>query len=927
MTWGLGCARWRWICGIGLAFLAFWPTATRAATLVVNTTSDNDTPGNGLCSLRKAIASVDAPGSPSPDCATPSATDNTIMLGVTGASGSTVYRLTIQPSGIDDDSTGDLNIAGTVTNLTIEGAGAASTTIDASGLGDRALNIAAGASVSISGLTISGGHAPSGAPDGNADGATGAAGASGGGIFNRGTLTLTDVVVTGNTAGSGGQAGATLGSTSGGIGGAGGAGGGIDNTGTLMLADSTVTGNSAGAGGTGGATARDDMGQGGAAGVGGAGGPGGGIENGGTLTLTDSTVSGNTAGAGGGGGDEVEGDGAAGSGGTGGAGGGVDNASGTLTLTDSTIDGNTAGTGGAGGGGVDDEMSAGGGGGTGGAGGGVQNGTGTLELTGTTIDGNKAGAGGGGAEGASPEVGDGLSGGAGGCGGTGGGVDTISAAATTISASTISANNAGGGGTGGTGGAGSSGGTGGAGCAGSSGGGIFSTAPLIVTDSTLTANFAGAGGTAGGGGPTTFGTGGAGGGGGTGGSGGAVRIRDPNDSSLLADTVFGNGVGAAGSGGAGGSGGSSGVTGQNGASGTAGDAGGIESDNTLCVVGFNQCGTILQDTIVASDSGGNCAGLFSDGGNNLSFGDTTCFGINGDPKLGPLQDNGGPTETSDLGPGSAAINAGPASGPGCPATDQRGLPRPFGDACDIGAYEVTPPVATTGGATGVGSSTATLAGTVTANDVSASIRFDLGTTKTYGVQSTVQQVAGLTPAGVSTTFTGLTPSTTYHYRITATSSDGTTDGGDATFTTTAAHVGTTGPPIVGAITLRPSAFAAARSGASVTRAARTGTTVSYTDSETARTTLTILRARAGVLKGRKCTKPPPHPRSRRLRRCTRYVPVGSFIHADLAGTNRFHFTGRIGDHALVVGRYRLTAVPRANGTRGATVNATFRIIG
>ena len=380
--------------------------------------------------------------------------------------------------------------------------------------------------------------------------------------------------------------------------------------------------------------------------------------------------------------------------------------------------------------------------------------------------------------------------------------------------------------------------------------------------------------------------------------------------------MFGNGVGAAGSGGAGGSGGSggsSGVTGQNGASGTAGDAGGIESDNTLCVVGFNQCGTILQDTIVASDSGGNCAGLFSDGGNNLSFGDTTCFGINGDPKLGPLQDNGGPTETSDLGPGSAAINAGPASGPGCPATDQRGLPRPFGDACDIGAYEVTPPVATTGGATGVGSSTATLAGTVTANDVSASIRFDLGTTKTYGVQSTVQQVAGLTPAGVSTTFTGLTPSTTYHYRITATSSDGTTDGGDATFTTTAAHVGTTGPPIVGAITLRPSAFAAARSGASVTRAARTGTTVSYTDSETARTTLTILRARAGVLKGRKCTKPPPHPRSRRLRRCTRYVPVGSFIHADLAGTNRFHFTGRIGDHALVVGRYRL---PPSHGRTG-----------
>ncbi len=55
-----------------------------------------------------------------------------------------------------------------------------------------------------------------------------------------------------------------------------------------------------------------------------------------------------------------------------------------------------------------------------------------------------------------------------------------------------------------------------------------------------------------------------------------------------------------------------------------------------------------------------------------------------DPKLGPLQDNGGFTETMALGAGSPAINAG--TNTGCPATDQRGVSR-LGGQCDIGAYE------------------------------------------------------------------------------------------------------------------------------------------------------------------------------------------------------------------------------------------------
>lgn len=53
--------------------------------------------------------------------------------------------------------------------------------------------------------------------------------------------------------------------------------------------------------------------------------------------------------------------------------------------------------------------------------------------------------------------------------------------------------------------------------------------------------------------------------------------------------------------------------------------------------------------------------------------------------LGPLAFSGGPTPVRALLAGSLAINAGASSY--CPASDQRGVPRPQGAACDAGAYE------------------------------------------------------------------------------------------------------------------------------------------------------------------------------------------------------------------------------------------------
>jgi predicted outer membrane repeat protein len=117
--------------------------------------------------------------------------------------------------------------------------------------------------------------------------------------------------------------------------------------------------------------------------------------------------------------------------------------------------------------------------------------------------------------------------------------------------------------------------------------------------------------------------------------------------------------------------------------------------------GLYSTGTLtLRGTLVANNtSGGDCgfSVTLSDSGYNLdsdgSCGLTQPTDItNTNPLLGPLANNGGPTPTMALLAGSPAIDTGGTSATGCPATDQRGMPRP--DAadgpqgqCDIGAYE------------------------------------------------------------------------------------------------------------------------------------------------------------------------------------------------------------------------------------------------
>lgn len=398
-----------------------------------------------------------------------------------------------------------------------------------------------------------------------------------------------------------------------------------------------------------------------------------------------------------------------GHGGDGEPGGGILN-DGHVKLVRVLLTGNRAGNGGAGGAGGGRGV-GGGDGGLGGGGGGIDN-NGTLTLIASSITRNSAGAGGAGGKGGAQE--DGLSGGPGGqgaAGGDGGGIRSFGDV--TLTSSTVSGNLAGRGGAGGEGGEGNSGGgVGGHGAGGGDGGfggGVFvyPSGHAAVTNSTLAANLAGGGGRGGAGGSglgsatpgVSGGNGGDGGGGGTGGSGGALAHSGVGSVQLGDATVTDNGRGGGGIPGAPGKLGTGDPDGTNGAAGTSGGAG-VGS-------GLFQNGggtTTLRNTIVAvNGAGGNCSGAVvapAGGGHDLAFGDASCPGIHANPKLGPLAANGGPTETVALRPGSAAIDRVPASGAGCPATDQRGLHRPQHAGCDIGAFEFATPRITIGSPAG-----------------------------------------------------------------------------------------------------------------------------------------------------------------------------------------------------------------------------------
>lgn len=234
--------------GVRMALTATAQAADRpqGTAITVTATDDDDTP-NGNCSLREAVIAANTDTAVD-HCPAGLGPDTIILPAGT-------YSLTIQGANEDAALTGDLDITA---SATVSGTGAASTVIVTQQLGDRVFDIdpmqAGDVKVNLLGLTIRRGSAGIGGGILNSAALTVEAsivadcsGASGAGIFNRGTLTFTHGIVSNNMVGllHGGP-------------------GGIRNDGQMVIRDSLITRNSAyGCGG---------------------------VYNGGTMSITNSTV-------------------------------------------------------------------------------------------------------------------------------------------------------------------------------------------------------------------------------------------------------------------------------------------------------------------------------------------------------------------------------------------------------------------------------------------------------------------------------------------------------------------------------------------------------------------------------------------------------------------------------------------------------------
>lgn len=327
----------------------------------------------------------------------------------------------------------------------------------------------------------------------------------------------------------------------------------------------------------------------------------------------------------------------------------------------------------------------------------------------------------------------------------------------------------------------------------------------------------------------------------------------------------------------------------------------------------------VRNAIVAD----GCSGPVSSQGHNLDAGGSCAFGQPGDvsnqnPQLGPLGSDGGPIPTMALLTGSPAINAGDNSA--CPATDARGVSRPQGGVCDIGAYEYAPPTLALGAVTGTGISSATLNGSVNPNLRDASYHFEYGTTTAYGSSTPGGDAGpGASPTAVAATLNGLSAGTTYHYRLVASNGDGTSSTPDATFTT--ASLAQPVPPALTNVSQsaarwlehKRSAKAHGRHQAKLP----VGTTFAFTLNETARVTFTFTQSANGRLVHKACVQQTK--KNRRKPMCSRTLTRGAFSLTGQSGKNKVFFNGSVPrGPKLKPGAYTvvITAVTPAGQTFG-----------
>jgi chitodextrinase len=237
---------------------------------------------------------------------------------------------------------------------------------------------------------------------------------------------------------------------------------------------------------------------------------------------------------------------------------------------------------------------------------------------------------------------------------------------------------------------------------------------------------------------------------------------------------------------------------------------------------FNYTGfklSMSMDIVAGGLVGTNCGGQarITDLGYNIDTGSSCGFSAtnhslpNTQPELDALASNGGSTQTMGLPAGSPAIDAIPSATPGCTgSTDQRGIARPQGKGCDIGAYELvvasgdtTPPSIPSGlAATSVTSSSVSLKWNASSDNVGVT-----GYT-IYRNGASVGSTAGAT----ATTFTDPTvsPSASYSYTVDAFDGSGNHSAGSAPVSVT---------------TPAPTGVQAVQAGAAATATRVTSTTI------------------------------------------------------------------------------------------------------
>jgi uncharacterized repeat protein (TIGR01451 family) len=413
-----------------------------------------------------------------------------------------------------------------------------------------------------------------------------------------------------------------------------------------------------------------------------------------------------------------------------------------------------------------------------------------------------------------------------------------------------------------------------------------------------------------------------------------------------------------------------------------GDAGAIEALSTLkltndTIVGnecFNGSGcgggvsvstAAVADTIIAENKSNegtltNCDGTLTITGPDLEDGTECGFTTGGSkqakPKLGPLADNGGPTETMLPESGSPAIDAG--TNATCATHDQRGgvRPAPGGGPCDIGAVEVnsladlaiTGSVSTTsvlaGGAVlytlrvtdngpdpaldttvqNLLPAGATLAGAITSVGScsgATELTCALGTLKS-GASATIDVSAKLTDEGIATDVAN----------VSAPATDPTPANNQTTLTATVFALSPPPLPPAPTLTAVSETHATWRAGAQLATLSRAkrkappvGTTFAFTLNTPAHVSLAFTQSVAGRRAQGKCVAQTP--KNRRLRACRHTVTSGTLALTGHGGANKVAFQGRISrSQKLRPGRYTVLITATNTAGRSATRALSFTIV-